>query len=479
MRILFLYPNTTRQKCPQLGICMISAVAKELGHEIALYDLTLIPKEEEFSSFRSMLANFKPDMLAVSCRSNEWPFLKQLFREVNTESLTKVFGGPHATVAPEEVITLADIVVIGEGEETFSELLEKIEKNQNYTNVLGCWVKRDGQIFRNPMRRLISDLDTLPIPNWKIFNDVHYYESYIKTSQRGVNVIGTFEKSRGCPYACSYCTNNYLRSLYKDGGIWRREKSPERIVKEMELFKKEYGLDFVYFVDEILLTRTDEIKRFRDLYRAKINVPFLFMERPENMRDEKVRLIREAGATNISIGIESGDEKLRRDLLNRHHSQETIISAFHTARKYGIKTHAFNMIGFPGQDKNSMAKSYQLLKKARPDTVQTTIFYPLKRTQLYDMMVQDGSLSPNAEMVTDYYKTDDMELIEFQFLLTYYYLPRFFLKIYLFVRNWNFLNKWFNIFLDLARKYRQGGLSFIGFILLNALKRKIRFFRKQ
>ena len=161
-------------------------------------------------------------------------------------------------------------------------------------------------------------------------------------------------------------------------------------------------------------------------------------------------------------------------MLNRRHSQETIISAFHTAKKYGLKTLAFTMIGFPGEEIKSIQKTYHLLKKSRPDIVQTTIFYPLKRTKLYDMMVQEGLFDPNAEMPDDYYTTNNIELIKYQFLLSNYYLPSFFLNIFLFVRNRKYINRIFLYFINIIKDYRMGGLSLVFYKLTKSVIRKIR-----
>ena len=428
MKILFVYPNVTRARSPQLGICMIAGVAHQLGHECDLYDLTIVPKGKEILTFQSKLQRFDPSILAVSCRSNEWSFVRELLRSAKVDNILKVFGGPHATVAPEEVINIADIVVIGEGEETFSKIIKRVESKEDITDVAGCWIKQGERIIRNEMPNLISNLDELPFPHWGIFSDVHYYDSYIKRLLKGVKVVGAFEGARGCPYACTYCMNHYVRKLYKSRGKWRREKSIERIIQEARLFRDNYGLDYVYWIDEVLLTGIDRLKEFRDSYRSEIKVPFVFMERPENMTDEKVRLIKEAGAHKVSIGIESGDENIRRRQLNRHHSQEVIVSAFRTARKYGLSTHAFTMVGFPGEDKQSINKTYELLREVQPDTAQTTIFYPLRKTKLFEEVVKEGLFDPNMAMPNEYYvgtslnfpEAKKKELLRYRYLLTYH-----------------------------------------------------------
>lgn len=403
MNILFIYPNVTRVKSPQLGICMIAAVARELGHNCDLYDLTLVAAGEEISTFQKKVDEYKPDILAVSIRSNEFTLVKDLFASIPSEQYIKIFGGPHTTVSPEEVMSIADIAVMGEGEAIFTELLTKITSGQDITHVAGCWVKQQGQLYKNHMQHLIQDLDQLPMPYWQIFDLIHFKESFINKLIKNAKIIGVFEASRGCPYACTYCTNDYVRTLYKEKGKWRREKSPERIIEEVELFRNTFGLDYVYWIDEIMLTGLERLKKFSELYKTKIGIPFIFMERPENMNDEKARIIKEAGAHRVSIGIESGDEDIRRKTLNRHHSQETIINAFHTARKHGLITSAFTMIGFPDEDEQSLIKSFHLIRTAHPDFIQTTIFHPLRGTKLYETVIANGLFDALSPMPNDYY----------------------------------------------------------------------------
>jgi radical SAM superfamily enzyme YgiQ (UPF0313 family) len=438
MRILFIYPNVTRQKMPQLGICSLAAVARQFTDECDMYDLTVIPRGQEIDALRSKVKAFEPDILAVSCRSNELNFINRLFRAVNLKKPIKIFGGPHATVAPDDLGELADIVVLGEGEETFAEILEKIDRGQEIAAIKGCWVNRKRTTMKNGLRNLIPDLDLLPMPYWRIFDGIHYYNCYVRHLFKGAKVVGTFEASRGCPYACTYCSNDYFRRLYHNNKKWRREKSPERIVREIQAFRRDYGLDCVCWIDEIFLTNTERLRRFSELYRSEIGKPFLFMERPENMTDEKVRLIKQAGAQWVSIGIESGNERIRRDLLNRHYPNRTIVDAFQTARRHRLKTHAFTMIGFPGEDRNAIFETYSMLRETRPTTAQTTIFFPLKGTALYEKVVADGLLNPATCVLSTYYEGSSLSfpvekkraLLRDQLLLVNYDLisPRLFVR---------------------------------------------------
>jgi len=428
MKILFVYPNITRAISPQLGICMLSAVAKQLGHECALYDLTIVPQRREITDFVSKVKSFRPDVLAITCRSNEWNYIKRMLTSTDTSSIIKILGGPHVTLAPEDAVKIADTVVLGEGEETFRELLIKIDGGADFRNVAGTWSRQGDKITKNKGRLLIQDINTLPLPDWEIFDDIHYYNSYIKKIFKGSKTVGTFEGSRGCPYNCTYCSNQAFRDVYEDKTPWRREKTPQRLIEEMKEFRSRYDLDCIYFVDEVFLTRYERLEEFRDLYSKEIGVPFTFMERPENMTEKKAKVISESGAKFVALGIESGDQDLRKSLLKRRHSQEKIVSAFHTAKKNGISTHAFTMIGFPGQDRKSVFQTYNLLREAKPDTVQASIFYPLVGTELFDKVVAEGLFDPDTSMPEHYYRGSSLnyskekkdEIMRDQYLLMYY-----------------------------------------------------------
>ncbi|MCX6832684.1 MAG: radical SAM protein, partial [candidate division Zixibacteria bacterium] len=331
-------------------------------------------------------------------------------------------------------------------------------------------------VIKNEMRNLVSDLDKIPFPYWKIFDDIHYDDSYIKELFKGAKIVGAFEGSRGCPYACGYCTNDYVRTLYRSKGKWRREKSPERIVQEVRLFRDEYGLDCVYWIDEIVLTNIERLKRFRDLYSSEIGVPFVFMERPENMTDEKVNIIKQAGAQKVLIGIESGDENIRRNLLNRHHSQETIISAFRTAKKYDLTTHAFVMIGFPGEDRNSIEATYKLLREVQPDTIQATIFYPLRGTKLCEKVVGEGLFDLRTPMPMNYYdgsclnfpESKKKQILRWQFILSNYNSRVS--GLYIIALPSQLIFRIFVLFFRVCMKFRRVGF----FSTLKAIWRKIK-----
>ncbi len=395
-KVLFVYPNVQRVRTVQLGIAVLSACLKRIGVKTRLFDTTALRRGCELEPFSRVLDEFRPDILAYSVRSNEWSLVKELLAEGRSRGITQIVGGPHPTHAPEDTIDHVDALVIGEGEGAITDIVRRLSAGDSITGIPNTWVNTDDGVVKAPKRDLISDLDTIPLPDWRLFDDIHTKQSYIRDMMDDVEVVAAIEGSRGCPYTCTYCANSALMESYAGQGRWRREKSPERIVEELQAFREVFGaLDFVYWVDEIWLTGIERLRRFRDAYKSGVGVPFSIMERPECVTEEKIKIISDAGLHYIAIGLESGDEELRSKLLQRHTKLEVLRRAFILPKRYGIRVHAFTMLGLPGQDEVSMMKTWDFMRQILPDTAQFTIFQPLEGTKLYDQVIEMGMYHPD------------------------------------------------------------------------------------
>ncbi|HPG31171.1 MAG TPA: radical SAM protein, partial [bacterium] len=217
--------------------------------------------------------------------------------------------------------------------------------------------------------------------------------------------IGSFERSRGCPYGCAYCINKYLQNYYSGKGKYHRKKSVDRLINEILYFKEKYKIEFVYLADETFLLDNNWLKEFSEKYKNKVDLPFSFMTRAETATEEKMELAAAAGAKYVSIGIESGSEEFRRKYLNRKMTNEQIINAFRSAKKYGIETNSFNMIGFPYETEEDIFKTIKLNKIIQPDNIQCTIFYPFKGTELYKLCLENNFINENNLSAKNYYSS--------------------------------------------------------------------------
>lgn len=410
MKILFVYPNFTRQTTPQVGIASLLSVISQ-KHQTAFFDFTVIPQGEEYGAYMEMFRNFKPDYVLISCRSNEWGVVKWIIE--NSYPVPSIVGGIHPTVAPEEVLERAKFAIRGEGEGAIEELLDKLEKGEDTTNIPNVWTRQKGKVYQNDVRDLIQDLDTLPLPLWRAFDGVHYFKSYIKNLFPDIECVGTFETSRGCPYSCTYCCNYFLHDLYKGKGKYHRRKSPERVLKEIEEFKKIYPkCNFLYFVDDTFMVDREWLEEFSEGYDK---TPFVFMTRAEMATPDKMKLAADMGARAVSIGIESGNEKFRKEVLGRTMSNDQIIQAFKTAKDYGLKVYSFNMVGLPDETPDDILATIELNKKVKPDIAQFTIFFPFKGTRLFDICKEKGYINGNyPETFSNYYNQSFLKLPNFK-----------------------------------------------------------------
>ena len=246
------------------------------------------------------------------------------------------------------------------------------------------------------MRPLI-DLNSLPCPDWSLFNKRHLIGVY-----RGkICNRGHYLTMRGCPYACSYCTNNYFKKLYKGKGRFVRLESVGRTVNNLKKLKKDYDLDIIKFSDDLFLVRSiEELKYFRDDYKKHINLPFLISVTPNMVTEEKIKIIQEAGCVHLSIGIESGNERIRKEILNRNITNEQILNAFKIANKLGIRTSSFNMIDLPTETRRDVFKTIEMNRMAKVGTANVYYLYPFPKTEIRAYCENQNMIPPDADSIS-------------------------------------------------------------------------------
>lgn len=405
MRVLFVYPNVARARSPQVGLSSLAGTLIREGHKPRLFDITFMKDHEIEDAYRRELEEFQPDLIGVSCRSTEWETAQSIIRMADSK-VPIVVGGPHATIAPEEVIQdeKVDMLVRGEGEEAIVDLLDRLESGDELGDMANLWYKLDdGGVVRNDLRDLIDDLDSLALPDWNIWDDRHFLEHYHQIFYPEAKIFGDLETSRGCPYACPYCLTPVMQKIYKGKGKYHREKSAKRVIAEIKKLWREKDIDYVRFVDETFILNRKRVRELCELY-DDIRLPFSFSTRPETVNEETMKLLAEAGANCVSFGLESGNENYRREMLNRKTKQQEVVDAVEICRRYDVKTFAFVMIGLPREDRDKIEDTLELINLLQPDVFQITIFYPFRGTPFYDYCIEEGLLDPDHETLTEIWK---------------------------------------------------------------------------
>jgi len=370
--ILFVYPNQTGQLTNQVGIGYLSAILKKEGHKTSLFDTTYflyekfkVIKEKLFSK----IEDFQPDLIAFSCRSLEFSIAKKMAEAIKTKYKIKIiFGGIHPTIQPEKVLKskAMDYICVGEGEKAILELVNNLNSKKRINNI---WTKK----IKTPLNPPIQDLDSIPFPDREIFNIPDENNNLILTS-------------RGCPFNCSYCYNHALKRLYK-GHKFIRFRKIDDVVREAKELVKKHKIKYIYFCDDLFTSNKKRILEFCEKYDIKF--PFVCNGRIEDIDKEVATALKKANCIEVRIGIESGNEKLRTDILRRYYSNEQIKKAFQTCKEVGLKTYSFNMIGLPFETKETILQTFKLIRETS-DNFQVSILYPFEGTDIYKIYEENN-----------------------------------------------------------------------------------------
>ncbi|OGS20717.1 MAG: hypothetical protein A2252_02045 [Elusimicrobia bacterium RIFOXYA2_FULL_39_19] len=381
--------------CEHLGVEYISAVLKKHNHQVELFlvpilpedpylNIKLIQKKFKYSDFKDKLikkiTDNPPDFVAFSAVTDFYRYANEIAKEIKAKiNVPIIFGGIHATTVPEIVITEPhiDMVCLGEGEYAMLELCNRNEeyKNNPLLDIQNIWFKNGSEIKRNSIRSLVEDLDEFPVSDKKLFHDA------MPSFKRQYNLAST----RGCPFGCTYCCNNALRSIYKEKGKYLRKRSVENVIRELEQnVSKETEL--VFFRDEVFPYNTQWLQEFADKYPKRVGKPFKLFIHPRMCTPENSRLLRKAGCIYVSVGIQSGNEETRRKYLKRVDTNEQIAAAIKNLKDNNIKVNIDQIAGVPGEGEAELLATAKFYNEIRPNVV--TYFWM--------------TLYPNTEIVTTY-----------------------------------------------------------------------------
>jgi radical SAM superfamily enzyme YgiQ (UPF0313 family) len=383
MKMLFIMPLA--YPVYSFQIAALSAFLKKNGHTVEFLELILEEKitKDDLGRLNTKIESFMPDIIGFSSYELSFSWIQELsdFIKARFVNIPIIVGGYHATLAPEEVIAYPSIDMIcrGEGEYALLELLNQIAHGKINKSIKNIWFKDGKEIIRNEIGPMITDLDKLP------FVDRTFYKIGDGDNQY-LEIMG----SRGCPYDCTNCCNSAFKDLYGDRAGYLRFRSPDHVISEIEECLMWHPFSKIYFEDDTFTASLKWLKEFSEKYKKNVKLPFVCNVRPETGNLERLGLIKEAGCDTISIGVEAGDEYVRRTVLNRRMTNKQIIDAFKNAKKLKLKTKSFNMVGLPHENRAALWKTIFLNLKIAPTVVQTTVYYPFKGTKLGNECYEKG-----------------------------------------------------------------------------------------
>ncbi len=384
MKVLFVYLNleTANLKHFPVGIGTLSAYIKQFGHSTeCLYINDTVMQDDDILSF---VGNYDPDLIAFSVVTHQWIYVQEYAALIKTKFQVPIIcGGAHPTFNPEDVISDPNInlLCIGEGEYPLADLLERMEQGGDLASIPNIWVKNEqGDIFSNEPRHLIDDLDLIPFPD----RDILPFQEIVDSCKTEPVIMA----SRGCPYNCTFCSNSAYKAIYKGKGSWVRQRSPENVIEEIRDMNNRYDISTLNFYDECFGYNKKWIKQFCKLYKEEFNFPFGCFIRAETMDRETFHMMADAGLSLIYIGVESGNDDLRQNIMNRKVSDERIIAACQDAQAEGIQVWTYNIVGVPGETVETIEETMELNRKINPHFVSVSLFQPMPGTKLYDECVE-------------------------------------------------------------------------------------------
>ncbi len=370
MKVLFLNPQQEMG-----GIQCLSAFLKQAGHRTALVnDPNLLDNAyvhfpavsaffEDVAFILDQIESHAPDLIAMPVVTDDYKWALKWARRIKERmDVPIVFGNAHPTYHAEEVLRqpCVDYVVRGEGEFTLLELVETLEGKRLAQDVLGLGYRERGEIHVNPMRPLIEDMDILPFPDKDLYYDVMPYLNFGYTTMTG----------RGCPYRCTFCDNNTSMQLYKSGVAkrqkWTRRHSPEYVVKEILWAQERYGIEHVRFNDEDFSYDKQWTREFCALYKREVGIPYSAWVYPNTIDYEIATLMAESGCDTVEMGIQSGSETLRSNLLHRKTKDAQIVGAMRALYDAGIHAKVDIILGLPTETKTDLDATVRLLNQGRP-----------------------------------------------------------------------------------------------------------------
>lgn len=362
-----------------IGLGYLAAVLEENGYDVTVIDCPAL--EMDLKQLKTKLASINPDVIGITSMT---PTIQSALLSASAAKgacpdAMVVLGGPHATFMDEQVLNeeaAVDVVVRGEGEETLLELAKTVSNPMGLNKIQGITFRNNGHTVRTPTRPFIKNLDELPRPAYKYFP----LEKYRLFGRRMLPIM----TSRGCPSQCSFCTTARMF------GKAFRARSPKNIVDELEWLRDVHGADaFSFYDDTFTLDKKRALKICEEIRNREIGLPWDCQTRVSVVSEEILLKMREANCQQVFFGVESGCQKIL-DAVHKGTTVEQNEKAIRLAKGAGLFVSVSVMIGYPGETKEMLQETIDLIRRAEPDDVYICVATPYPGTELRRVVEQMG-----------------------------------------------------------------------------------------
>jgi radical SAM superfamily enzyme YgiQ (UPF0313 family) len=347
-------------------------------------DLALPQLEEKINAF-------SPEVIGITCPTPVYYIVQKICSNIRKrdKSIKIILGGPHPTALPLDTLkeTECDILVIGEGEITFLDLINAFQGGKSIDGISGIAYRDNDQIKINPRRELITDLDILPFPAKDLLPIDRYYLPPTKRirSERATNMV----TSRGCPFSCNFCMADLM------WGNKTRFRSVGNVLDEIKFNVERYKLTEFSFHDEFFtLNKAHLFGICEGIIRNNLDVTWVCQTRAGALDAQMLKLMKKAGCGKIAFGFESGSE-IMLQRMNKKENLQNAVESVKLCKEAGVEVAGAFILGYPGEDIRSIEETIKFSLKLDCDTAAFFIAIPYPGTKLYFEAVQKGYLKKN------------------------------------------------------------------------------------
>ena len=371
---------------PPMGLAYVASVLQQTGCSVRLIDANV--EKLDTDHVQRIIVQQNPVVVCVTVTTPLVPgalALVRAVREAMPSPPTFIAGGPHPTVAPEELLGPDgfDFAVRGEGECTIAELIEALDTGAPLEDIAGLAWRRDGEVVENAERELCEDLAELPYPDWSIF-PLNRYSSLARRHEFCLPIM----TSRGCPYTCTFC----YKGVY---GSRLRMREPEDVVDEWQFLVERYGAQEIAVIDDNFTMWPDRAIAICQLLteRGLDKVPWSTTNgiRVNHAEPEVLEWMKRAGCYRVYFGIESGVQRVL-DTLEKRVTLEQVDQAVRAAKDAGLEVGGYFMLGNVGETAADMDATIDYALRLDLDMAQFTIATPYPGTEMYRQVCEGGEL---------------------------------------------------------------------------------------
>lgn len=378
MKVLFLELDTeTEWAVASLGPAFLAAYLRQHGHEAGF---VRVPVDHNVAEIAAAVRAHAPGLIGVSITTRQWLRAREVLGGLRRISNVPVIvGGLHATFSPEDALRHdgIDYACLGEGEAALLDLVNALELGLPTDGIANIWTKGGTRpVLRNP----IEPLDAIPFAARDMLDE-----------QWGVRYIST---QRGCPFPCTYCAARMYDELYSKGDTtqYGRRRSHGNVLAEIAEIRANGPLSYIVFLDDTFTIHHPWVRDFCKVYGRDYAIPFSLHARVETVNEVMLHELAAAGCKHIVYGVESGSERVRREIMKRWATNQRFRDVFRWTKAAGIMPTANYIIGIPGESRAEMQQTIALHHELQPTDFGYFVFYPYPGTELFRVCQTKGYL---------------------------------------------------------------------------------------